>query len=142
MTCGPGDDDRLVGRRHDRAGRHVRDTRRAATRPGAWQAPVDSAGLGEATVPDAGPAAKCASGHIPGAVFIPVGELGQRLAELPWGTEIASSRCGPYRVFARDAVRLVRGGGRSARRLADGMPERRLAGCPAAAGAAVQAARR
>jgi rhodanese-related sulfurtransferase len=99
------------------------------------------AGLGEVTVLDVRPAAEYASGHIPGAVSIPVSQLGQRLAELPEGTEVVAYCRGPYCVFAHDAVRLLRAQGRTARRLAGGMPEWRLAGLPVAAGGAVQPAR-
>ena len=88
------------------------------------------AGSGEITVLDVRPAAEYAAGHIPGAISIPVGQLQQRLAELPPDAEIAAYCRGPYCVFAHDAVRLLRAHGRTARRLADGMPEWRLAGLP------------
>jgi len=88
------------------------------------------AGAGEVTVLDVRPAAEYAAGHIPGAVSIPVSQLGERLAELPEGTEIVAYCRGPYCVFAHDAVRLLRAQGRAARRLAGGMPEWRLAGLP------------
>jgi rhodanese-related sulfurtransferase len=93
------------------------------------------------TVLDVRPAAEYASGHIPGAVSILVAQLGQRLAELPASTEIVAYCRGPYCVFAHDAVRLLRARGRTARRLAGGMPEWRLAGLPVAAGEGVQPAR-
>jgi rhodanese-related sulfurtransferase len=97
------------------------------------------AGAGEVTVLDVRPAAEYAAGHIPGAISIPVGQLGQRLAELPEGTEIVAYCRGPYCVFAHDAVRLLRARGRAARRLAGGMPEWRLAGLPVTAGEAPSA---
>ena len=93
------------------------------------------AGLGKVTVLDVRPAAEYASGHIPGAISIPVSELGQRLAELPEGTEIVAYCRGPYCVLAHDAVRMLHAHGRTARRLADGMPEWRLAGLPVTTGA-------
>jgi rhodanese-related sulfurtransferase/DNA-binding transcriptional ArsR family regulator len=91
---------------------------------------------GEVTVLDVRPAAEYAAGHIPGAVSIPLAELGRRLAELPAGTEVVAYCRGPYCVLAHDAVRLLRASGRAARRLAGGMPEWRLAGLPVAAGPA------
>lgn len=91
------------------------------------------AGSGEITVLDVRPAAEYAAGHIPGAISIPLGQLEQRLAELAPDAEIAAYCRGPYCVFAHDAVRLLRASGRAARRLADGMPEWRLAGLPVAA---------
>ncbi|HUY51232.1 MAG TPA: metalloregulator ArsR/SmtB family transcription factor [Streptosporangiaceae bacterium] len=99
------------------------------------------AALGEVTVLDVRPAAEYASGHIPGAVSVPISQLRQRLAELPGGSEIIAYCRGPYCVFAHDAVRLLRDHGRTARRLTGGMPEWRLAGLPVAAGEAVQPAR-
>ena len=99
------------------------------------------AGLGEVTVLDVRPAAEYASGHIPGAVSIPIGPLGTRLAGLPSGTEIVAYCRGPYCVFAHAAVRLLRAHGRTARRLTGGMPEWRLAGLPVAAGDAPEPAR-
>lgn len=92
------------------------------------------AGSGEITVLDVRPAAEYAAGHIPGAISIPLGQLQQRLAELPPDAEIAAYCRGPYCVFAHDAVRLLAANGRTARRLADGVPEWRLAGLPIATG--------
>ncbi len=98
------------------------------------------ASSGEITVLDVRPPAEYAAGHIPGAVSIPVTQLKERLAELPPDTEIAAYCRGPYCVFAHEAVRLLRANGRIARRLADGMPEWRLAGLPVATGDAAQPA--
>jgi rhodanese-related sulfurtransferase len=99
------------------------------------------AGAGEIIVLDVRPAAEYAAGHIPGAISIPAGELRQRLAELPPDAEIAVYCRGPYCVFAHDAVRLLQADGRTARRLADGMPEWRLAGLPLATGGPAQMTR-
>ncbi len=93
----------------------------------------------EVTVVDVRPAAEYAAGHIPGAISIPIEELAQRLAELPPEIEVAAYCRGPYCVFAHEAVRVLRAAGRGARRLADGMPEWRLAGLPVSAGAPTQA---
>ncbi len=99
------------------------------------------AAAGDVIVLDVRPAAEYAAGHIPGAVSIPIGQLGQRLAELPAGTEVVAYCRGPYCVFAHDAVRLLRAQGRPASRLTGGMPEWRLAGLPVAIGGAAQPAR-
>ena len=99
------------------------------------------ASTGEIVVLDVRPATEYAAGHIPGSVSIPVGQLPERLAELPADTEVAAYCRGPYCVFAHDAVRLLRAKGRKARRLGGGMPEWRLAGLPVETGGTPHAAR-
>jgi len=95
---------------------------------------LERATRGEIVVLDVRPAEEYQAGHIPGAVSIPVEELEARLGELPDGVEVVAYCRGPYCVFARDAVRLLRGRGRAARRLLEGLPEWRLAGLPVACG--------
>jgi rhodanese-related sulfurtransferase len=95
---------------------------------------IERAGRGEVVVLDVRPPEEYLAGHIPGALSIPVDELEARLGEIPDDVEVVAYCRGPYCVFARDAVRLLRGLGRSARRLVDGLPEWRLAGLPVAAG--------
>ncbi|SMD18221.1 ArsR/SmtB family transcription factor [Lentzea albidocapillata] len=87
---------------------------------------------GRATVIDVRPAEEYAAGHIPGAVSVPLDELADRLAELPAGQEIVAYCRGAYCVLSHDAVRLLTAQGRTARRLADGMLEWRLAELPVA----------
>src|SRR5688500_18510900 len=77
---------------------------------------------------DVRPAAEYAAGHLPGAVSIPLAELRRRLAELPADREIVAYCRGPYCAFAHEAVQLLREEGFAARRLEDGLPERRAAG--------------
>jgi rhodanese-related sulfurtransferase/DNA-binding transcriptional ArsR family regulator len=84
------------------------------------------------TVLDVRPQEEYAAGHIPGAVSIPLDELADRLAELPDGGQVVAYCRGEYCVLAHEAVRLLRGRGRRARRLADGMLEWRLADLPVA----------
>ena len=91
---------------------------------------------GTATVIDVRPAEEYAAGHIPGAVSIPLDELESRLAELPADAEIVAYCRGTNCVLAHDAVRLLAARGRTARRLADGMLEWRLAALPVETGAA------
>jgi rhodanese-related sulfurtransferase/DNA-binding transcriptional ArsR family regulator len=83
------------------------------------------------TVLDVRPREEYAAGHIPGAVSLPLGELADRLAEIPDGQIVAYCR-GAYCVLAHDAVSLLAANGRSATRLADGMLEWRLADLPVA----------
>jgi DNA-binding transcriptional ArsR family regulator/rhodanese-related sulfurtransferase len=72
---------------------------------------------------DVRPASEHAAGHLPGAVSIPVGELGRRLDELPLDQEIVAYCRGPFCAFAHEAVALLRAEGFVARRLEDGWPE-------------------
>lgn len=81
---------------------------------------------------DVRPREEYESGHIPGAVSIPVDELASRIDELPDDREIVVYCRGEYCVFAYDAVRLLADRGRRAIRLNDGMLEWRLADLPVA----------
>src|ERR1035437_10192575 len=91
---------------------------------------------GQVVVLDVRPHHEYASGHIPGAVSVPVEELEQRLAELPAGVQVVAYCRGAYCVLAYDAVRLLTRHGRSARRLPEGRLEWRLAGMPIQSGVA------
>src|SRR5918996_773520 len=79
-----------------------------------------------ARLADVRPAEEYAAGHIEGARSIPIEELEQRLAELPDDAEIVAYCRGPFCVYAHEAVRVLRGAGRAARRLEDGWPEWKL----------------
>lgn len=85
---------------------------------------------GEVTLLDVRPTHEYASGHIPGALSIPVDELEARLSEIPPGTHVVAYCRGAYCVFAHDAVRLLTDAGHRASRLEDGLLEWRLAGLP------------
>ena len=90
---------------------------------------------GDAVVLDVRPGPEYAGGHLPGAIHIPLGELADRLFELPQGREIVAYCRGQYCVLAHDAVRLLNTEGHQARRAADGVLEWRLAGLPVETGA-------
>ncbi len=83
---------------------------------------------GDVTVVDVRPLAEYQSGHIAGALFIPLEDLKKRLAEIPMDREIVAYCRGPYRVLSMEAVRLLRERGRKAIRLADRYPEWRTRG--------------
>ncbi|NYI03937.1 ArsR/SmtB family transcription factor [Allostreptomyces psammosilenae] len=85
---------------------------------------------GNVVVLDVRPVEEYRAGHIPGAVSIPIGQLRDRIDELPEDTEIVVYCRGEYCVLAHDAVRLLTGLGRRAIRLSDGMLEWRLAELP------------
>ena len=89
----------------------------------------------DVVVVDVRPPEEYASGHIAGAISIPLEELEQRLASLPRDAEIVAYCRGPYCLLAPRAVELLRERGFHARRLEDGFPEWRLAGLPVAVGA-------
>ncbi len=83
---------------------------------------------------DVRPRDEYASGHISGAVSIPLEELEDRLASLPRDAEIVAYCRGPYCLLAPQAVEVLRERGFRARRLEDGLPEWRLAGLPVTVG--------
>jgi rhodanese-related sulfurtransferase/DNA-binding transcriptional ArsR family regulator len=89
---------------------------------------------GKVVILDVRPAEEFAAGHIPGALSVPLGQLDAALARLPQRAEIVAYCRGPYCVLAPQAVERLRARGFRARRLADGLPEWRLAGLPVAVG--------
>jgi rhodanese-related sulfurtransferase len=89
---------------------------------------LERARKGLVTVLDVRPSEEFASGHLPGAVNIPVRELAKRLKELPKNKEVVAYCRGPYCLMSYDAVALLRKKGFRARRLEAGLPEWRLAG--------------
>jgi rhodanese-related sulfurtransferase len=82
---------------------------------------------GRVVVLDVRPPAEYRAGHLPSAVSVPIGELVERMPDIPQGEVVAYCR-GPYCVYAADAVRLLRAHGRTARRLDAGVLEWRRAG--------------
>jgi rhodanese-related sulfurtransferase len=74
------------------------------------------------------------SGHLPGAISVPVDELRRRLDQLPRDRQIVAYCRGPYCAFAPEAVALLRSHGFEARRLEDGLPEWSAAGLPTEVG--------
>lgn len=85
---------------------------------------------GLVTVLDVRPTEEYASGHLPGAINIPLGELEKRLDELEPDHEIVAYCRGPHCVLAFDAVAQLREKGITARRLDGGLPEWKLEGLP------------
>jgi rhodanese-related sulfurtransferase/DNA-binding HxlR family transcriptional regulator len=82
---------------------------------------------GDVVLVDVRPEEEYEAGHIEGARSIPLAELERRLAELPPDAEVVAYCRGPFCAYAHEAVRQLRAGGRSARRLTEGWPEWRLA---------------
>lgn len=76
-------------------------------------------------------------GHLPGALNIPLRQLGQRFSELPRDHDIVAYCRGPYCVLSFEAVAVLRTHGFSVRRLEEGFPEWKASGLPVEAGIAV-----
>ena len=89
---------------------------------------------GDVVVIDVRPEREFAAGHIAGARSIPIAQLAARVSDLPDHVEVIAYCRGPYCVFADDAVRLLRGCGRRARRLTEGYPEWHRARMPVETG--------
>ncbi len=102
--------------------------------------PVDADDLrgrvqrGEVTVLDVRPADEYASGHLPGAVSVPLAELEARLADLPPDRAVVAYCRGPYCVLSVEAVDLLRRHGFDAVRLDDSVHDWRARGGEVAAG--------
>jgi rhodanese-related sulfurtransferase/biotin operon repressor len=79
---------------------------------------------------DVRPAEEYRAGHIPGAVSVPVAELGSYLGQIPQDREVIVYCRGPYCVFADEAVTLLRSRGYTAFRYSLGLPDWRVAGLP------------
>ena len=90
---------------------------------------------GDVIVLDVRPSVEYEAGHIPGALSIPLDELEARMRELPRRAEVVAYCRGPYCVLAGEAVSVLSGRGRRARRLDGGLPEWRAAGHEVAVGA-------
>ncbi|WP_244602833.1 rhodanese-like domain-containing protein [Mesorhizobium delmotii] len=77
----------------------------------------------EVVLLDVRPQEEYAAGHLPGAINIPVGELEDRLAELPREKVIVAYCRGVQCVLSADALAILRTRGRASRRFEGGFPE-------------------
>jgi rhodanese-related sulfurtransferase/DNA-binding transcriptional ArsR family regulator len=71
---------------------------------------------GESVVIDVRPASEFASGHLPGAVSVPLDQLEKRLADLPRDREVVAYCRGRYCLLADRAVERLEAAGYRARR--------------------------
>lgn len=78
---------------------------------------------GDAVLVDVRPAIEFESGHIDGAIAIPIEDLQERASELPRDKRIVAYCRGAYCLFADEAVALLRKRGFNAVRLEGGWPE-------------------
>jgi ArsR family transcriptional regulator len=69
------------------------------------------------------PEREFASGHVPGAVNVPLAHLAERLSGLPRDAPIVAYCRGPYCVMAAAAVHQLRAAGFPAARLQVGYPD-------------------
>jgi rhodanese-related sulfurtransferase/DNA-binding transcriptional ArsR family regulator len=98
--------------------------------------PIDEKALrarvrkGEVTLLDVRPPEEFASGHIPGALSVPLPELARQLATLPKRREVVAYCRGPYCVLAIEAVKQLRARGFKAVRLEDGVLDWAALGLP------------
>ena len=83
---------------------------------------------GEVTLIDVRPREEYVAAHIPGAVSVPLAELGKRMGTLQKRRDIVAYCRGPYCVMALDAVDLLRRKGFRAYRMEHGVPEWRAQG--------------
>ena len=89
---------------------------------------------GAVTILDVRPGDEFDAGHLPGAVNIPIDELGGRLGELDPEHQIVAYCRSAYCIFSFEAVAALRSRGYAARRLEDGFPEWRAAGLAVSTG--------
>jgi len=78
---------------------------------------------GEVVLLDVRPEAEYATGHIPGAISIPIEELEKHLASLPMDKEIVAYCRGPYCLMSAQAVEILKSKGMNATRLEEGVHE-------------------
>ncbi len=88
----------------------------------------------EVIIIDVRPVDEYESGHLRGAISIPLDELETRVAELPQDREIVAYCRGPYCVWSGQAVEFLRENGFSATHLRDGVLDWRAHGLPTATG--------
>lgn len=91
---------------------------------------VDRIQNDEVLVLDVRPIDEFQSGHITGAVPLPIGELEKRLRELPSDQEIVAYCRGRYCLFAVEAVQALSAQGFRAKRLNVGFPDWQILGLP------------
>lgn len=97
---------------------------------------VERVRRGEVTLLDVRPSEEYQTGHIPGAISMPLSELKKHLDTLPKDGVIVAYCRGPYCVLAMEAVGILTAKGFQSARLEDGVQDWRSRGFKVAAGAA------
>lgn len=93
---------------------------------------VSKAAKGELVVIDVRPADEYAFAHLPYAISMPLSELKGKLKSLPKDKKIIAYCRGPFCLFAKEAVELLRRKGFEASRIEEGVTEWRAKGNPLA----------
>ena len=93
---------------------------------------LEQARRGDVIVIDVRPQSEYETAHLPFARSIPLGELEQRLAELPRRREIVAYCRGPFCMLSDEALKLLKARGYKARKILDGVSEWQAAGLPVA----------
>jgi len=78
---------------------------------------------GDAILIDVRPREEYQAGHIPGSISIPLRKLEPRISEIPQNKTIVVYCRGPYCVYADEAIELLIGRGKNAKRLEEGVVE-------------------
>lgn len=91
---------------------------------------LQRAARGEVVVIDVRPREEYDTGHLPHAQSMPLDELRARVRELPRMKPVVAYCRGPFCLWGKEAVALLRDQGIHATRLQDGVPEWRAAGLP------------
>ncbi len=91
---------------------------------------LDRARVGMVTVLDVRPSEEYRSGHVPGAINVPLSELEKYLEKLDKTQEVIAYCRGPHCILAFDAVEKLRKNGITAHRMENGFPEWKSAGLP------------
>jgi rhodanese-related sulfurtransferase/DNA-binding transcriptional ArsR family regulator len=93
---------------------------------------LKSAKRGDVLVIDVRPQSEYEQAHLPFARSMPVGEIAERLAELPKDKEIVAYCRGPFCLFSEEAYQLLSSNGYRVQKLLDGVSEWQAAGMPLA----------
>ncbi len=88
----------------------------------------------EVALIDVRPVEEYKSGHIPGAISVPLENLEEMLPSLPWNRQIVLYGRGPFCNISLMAMKIIRRHNRKAKCLTDGILQWQAAGLPLSAG--------
>jgi rhodanese-related sulfurtransferase/DNA-binding transcriptional ArsR family regulator len=91
---------------------------------------IDKMSLENVVLLDVRPQDEFESGHISGALSIPIEQLAERLSEIPSDKTVVAYCRGPFCVFADEAVKLLHQHNFNVTRLEEGFPDWKMKGLP------------